>query len=198
MTTRLTTDQREEITRRYLNGESGNALALAFGIGSPTVYRHLRAAGVFMRRRSFYRKLDPVTRRCRICKETKSVDLFVKNNTQPRCRGYTYECKDCLYRQNRERGYNLKGNTGLTLEQYNQLLAAQDGKCAICAREPGRFRFSVDHNHETNHVRGLLCQKCNQLVAGLDNEDWFEQAILYLRRRPTGLKWGPPRLKIVA
>jgi hypothetical protein len=39
----------------------------------------------------------------------------------------------------------------------------QDGRCAICRKKPqtGR-RLSVDHDHKTGEVRGLLCTLCNQ------------------------------------
>jgi len=43
------------------------------------------------------------------------------------------------------------------------MLADQDGVCAICGGPPnGRGEhFYVDHDHETNDVRGLLCCNCN-------------------------------------
>lgn len=51
---------------------------------------------------------------------------------------------------------------GITLEEYEELLAKQYGKCAICAGHSiaGR-KLSVDHDHTTGKVRGLLCVNCN-------------------------------------
>jgi hypothetical protein len=53
---------------------------------------------------------------------------------------------------------------GITLEQFNELLEAQSGECAICGMSdrsnPVKFPL-VDHCHTGNHVRGLLCSNCN-------------------------------------
>lgn len=51
----------------------------------------------------------------------------------------------------------------LTLEQYDSLLEAQDGACAMCdTSDPlGQGNFHVDHCHETGAIRGLLCHACN-------------------------------------
>lgn len=51
---------------------------------------------------------------------------------------------------------------GLTTAQYDQMLDRQDGRCAICRRQPRTKRLAVDHDHETGHVRGLLCDRCNR------------------------------------
>lgn len=44
----------------------------------------------------------------------------------------------------------------------------QEGKCAICKRHESEFkrRLSVDHNHKTGKVRGLLCFQCNKFKVG--------------------------------
>lgn len=57
---------------------------------------------------------------------------------------------------------------GVSPEDYDVMLAAQSGVCAICSTsEPqgGRKFFCVDHNHTTGRVRALLCHACNILVA---------------------------------
>ena len=53
---------------------------------------------------------------------------------------------------------------GLIPHQYEAMLAAQGGTCAIChALDPGHWsgRFQVDHDHVSGAVRGLLCSACN-------------------------------------
>lgn len=71
---------------------------------------------------------------------------------------------------------------GLTAEDYDALLERQNGVCAICFKPPkGKSRLSVDHDHVTGRVRGLLCGPCNCSI-GLLNEDAdvFQSAINYL------------------
>jgi hypothetical protein len=52
-------------------------------------------------------------------------------------------------------------------EDYNRRFAEQQGRCALCGREPkGVRRLNRDHNHTTLKVRGLLCFPCNKYVIG--------------------------------
>lgn len=61
------------------------------------------------------------------------------------------------------RSWQLK-QYGLTIEEYEEMLSAQGGVCAICGKLPDKYRLAVDHNHETGKVRGLLCIPCNRGV----------------------------------
>ena len=75
---------------------------------------------------------------------------------------------------------------GITLEDYNQMFADQNGCCDICGihQSDTEHRFCVDHNHKTGEVRGLLCRTCN---AGLghfaDSTENLAKAIIYLQER---------------
>lgn len=78
---------------------------------------------------------------------------------------------------------------GISQDQYAAILAAQGNVCAICGRqseqrdkESNRFRrLYVDHDHETNLVRGLLCWKCNSGLGFFeDNRGILLSAIVYL------------------
>lgn len=51
---------------------------------------------------------------------------------------------------------------GLEPGEYDRMLEAQDGRCAICGKQPRSKRLSVDHDHDTNKVRALICQPCNR------------------------------------
>jgi hypothetical protein len=78
----------------------------------------------------------------------------------------------------------LKRKYGITLEQYDAMLEAQGGVCAIC-REP-RLKertLHVDHDHETGEIRGLLCFRCNNALGDLrENYELFVKAADYLDR----------------
>ena len=90
---------------------------------------------------------------------------------------------------------------GLTLEQYEMLVARQRGLCAICARSNKRrlnakdIRLAVDHDHKTTLVRGLLCDFCN---AGLglfkDDPNSLRQAATYLEDHAQRVQEGRPLL----
>jgi len=70
---------------------------------------------------------------------------------------------------------------GLSTEDYNRMFDEQDGKCAICKNA---FVLVVDHCHETNEVRGLLCSMCNTgLGLFQDSLDNLESAKVYLKNR---------------
>lgn len=93
---------------------------------------------------------------------------------------------------NRERylrtlvGANLR-KKGITIEDYESMLAAQRGGCAICGATTNwrgaSVRLSVDHDHATGAVRGLLCQNCNSGIGQMrDSPGLLRAAIAYLER----------------
>jgi hypothetical protein len=70
--------------------------------------------------------------------------------------------------QKRERAGHLRRTFGMSLEDYDELLAAQDGRCAVCGRTPrAGAKLHVDHDHVTGAVRGLLCFSCNASLGHL-------------------------------
>ena len=84
------------------------------------------------------------------------------------------------------RAYNLKSKHGITLADYERMLAQQSGKCAICGSlSPGHneTHFHVDHDHLTGRVRGLLCECCNVGIGYFDGPERLEAAAQYLRDR---------------
>lgn len=117
------------------------------------------------------RSWDTLTRAvkgCSTCKQVKPLDDFTRDRTVPggrraRCR----ECSSSSYR-----AWFIERTYGITLDEYDRLLASQGGVCAICAAEPNADAkaFAVDHNHKTGMVRGILCQSCN-LGIGQMGED---------------------------
>lgn len=72
---------------------------------------------------------------------------------------------------------------GLTTDQYNEMLFNQDSKCIICnkACTTGQT-LSIDHDHHTKVVRGLLCRKCNSGIGLFDDSvELLEKALAYLK-----------------
>ena len=119
-------------------------------------------------------------KRCAACEQTKPVTEFY------RLPGFTdtYRsyCKPC-HKAKRKARYDkaggkdvpyeqlLKREYGITLADYNAILRSQAHRCAVCRRpetmrtKSGEVRrLSVDHDHVTGRVRGLLCHRCNVLV----------------------------------
>jgi 5-methylcytosine-specific restriction endonuclease McrA len=77
--------------------------------------------------------------------------------------------------------YNLKSNYGISVEEYENLLAKQNGKCAICGNLFVKTPY-VDHDHITGKVRGLLCHQCNSGLGYFkDNLELLNKAVNYLR-----------------
>jgi Autographiviridae endonuclease VII len=71
-----------------------------------------------------------------------------------------------------DRKSHLKRKYGLTVEQYDEVLAAQGGGCAICGRLPrDDISLHVDHCHLTNDVRGILCFRCNNALGDFDHDE---------------------------
>lgn len=84
-----------------------------------------------------------------------------------------------------ERKRSLWRKYGLSPEEYDALLVAQDNKCAIC-EEPetssdrrwgGLKRLAVDHCHNTGKIRGLLCSRCNTTLGKLEESPQLLRAM---------------------
>lgn len=77
----------------------------------------------------------------------------------------------------------LKRIYGITLEDYNKLFTEQKGCCAICYKHQSELNktLAIDHNHETNKVRALLCNNCNTGLGRFEEDiEVLQNAIKYL------------------
>lgn len=70
---------------------------------------------------------------------------------------------------------------------YQELVALVGEKCGICGAGPDKKRLQIDHDHNTDEIRGLLCAKCNRMLgqAG-DTEELLLKGVDYLRGTYTG------------
>jgi len=126
---------------------------------------------------------------------------LVRSCKNPSISRYSYHgcrCLECT-RLNTERAYrwrkknpnkhsnllhksNLKLKFGITIDNYEEMLRDQHGRCAICRCLPKNKRLAVDHCHKTGAIRGLLCASCNQMLGrGKDNSNTFKRAIQHLK-----------------
>lgn len=82
-----------------------------------------------------------------------------------------------------DRRQKLRGKFGITEEEYQALLAKQNGCCAICGDHPDKKALAVDHCHDSGQIRGLLCGKCNTALGLMDdNAQRLAAASEYLNR----------------
>ena len=104
----------------------------------------------------------------------------------PKGKAYQQEFSQREKRKADRRKHNLKKNYGITLDQWNALLHAQNHCCAICGSDSPGGRFGVwhtDHDHEEGWVRGILCALCNVGRLRLEFETVLA-ALAYLRDPP--------------
>jgi hypothetical protein len=150
---------------------------------------------------------------CTGCGEEKPLDQFFRHSTGRL--GRQAKCKVCSYAGHRayvakdpakratqqkaardrraargglqeyERANNLRYLYGLTPEQVDQMVAQQNGLCALCFKPPvGKRHFGrlhIDHDHQTGKVRRLLCGRCNMGLGYFDDDlERLRLAVAYL------------------
>lgn len=120
--------------------------------------------------------MEITKKRCLTCAKVKDLSEFSKNSRT--IDGRRDECTPC---RNKKRSV-------IRAADYDALFVAQNGKCAICGVEAEAYgkRFSIDHDHEDDSVRALLCHYCNTII-GMANEETYilEAAVGYLRHHQT-------------
>ena len=150
-------------------------------------------------------------RKCTKCQQSKDESEFTRHVAKPS--GFHSWCKKCnnesqrkWYRKNNEReilksrtyrqknpiktkNTKLKQKYGISIEDFNSLLASQNGVCAICSKIDNYKHskgsntplLSVDHSHLTGKIRGLLCGSCNRAIGLLKDSTYLlHNAIKYL------------------
>jgi hypothetical protein len=135
----------------------------------------------------------PKRTHCKHCNVELTEFNWVTNGPfqiRPECKPCHNEKKNELRNLDRDKfsqynwEYMLKRSFGITPEQYNEMLEAQGCKCAVCNSECIRYdKLSVDHDHVTQKVRGLLCHRCNTALGLLqDNPEIISNLLEYILR----------------
>ena len=143
---------------------------------------------------------------CPDCATEKPVEEFAILGGKSRRRGELFAyCTPCanlrhkkFYHSGRKKidkeskkDASLRFHYGITLEDYDGMLAAQGGVCAICGGDGTKYKkgFHVDHDHEMGQVRAILCSGCN---VGLgcygDDAELLRLAADYLDRHKTPVR----------
>lgn len=77
----------------------------------------------------------------------------------------------------------LRSKYGISVDDYDAMLAAQNGACAVCLGLPVEGRvLHVDHCHITKKVRGLLCCHCNWYLGRIDKDPEILNRIVEYRK----------------
>lgn len=145
---------------------------------------------------------------CKACRNIKSKESYLRHveKAKERAKNYRQNNLEKVHaydaKRNRlkrvdnpeavklkKREYQLKRNFGIDLEQYQELLNAQNGGCAICGKTPEQEKrnLAVEHDHGTGEIFGLCCWSCNHRVIGRNRDpDLYDKVAQYLRKG-TGL-----------
>lgn len=114
-----------------------------------------------------------MTRQCPQCNRNRAEKFW----SSPRAK----VCNTCKKQTSRRsaRAAHLWRSFGITLDEYDAMLAAQGGVCAIC-KKPRPYNLPVDHDHQLERdlieagaepleaarrsIRGLVCKRENGLL----------------------------------
>ena len=140
---------------KIIKRRAARALGLAkYYTGKPCKHNHLSERHV-------------ASAKCVTC--TRRADSLRRATTDPR------------FTKVKRREKHLRHHYGITIEDYMRMVNEQDHRCACCGTPDQNLM--VDHNHDTDKVRGLLCNNCNSMLGyALDNPRRLQLGIDYLER----------------
>jgi hypothetical protein len=136
---------------------------------------------------------ETIARRRALCRATHKAEA--RERAQKYYRGNKEKCQT----QNKQyqlshkeevahngRKHSLAKHYGITLEDYDRILIEQKGKCRMCGNPETRKwpsgrvqRLSVDHDHVSGVIRGLLCHICNLKLGIIEDTEFCQMAEKY-------------------
>ena len=143
---------------------------------------------------------------CPKCNESLPHTAFNKSSRRDGLQTYCRSCHNAMQRekynsdpaekvkrQMRERKRNLlnplakkdselKRLYGIGIDVYLKMLQDQGEVCKICKQDcKTKYSLSVDHDHKSGKIRGLLCNRCNRAIGMFeDNPELLRLAAEYI------------------
>jgi len=139
---------------------------------------------------------------CSICKLTLPASAFSKRALA--ADRLNSKCKKCAnLEQNAKRSTiigkhyssmaTMKSSFNITEDQLQNMLLGQQGCCKICSVDFGGLEslngrtYCIDHNHNTNEIRGLLCPKCNRQIGLVENNPTLVNGLSFMYKNYLGI-----------
>jgi hypothetical protein len=99
----------------------------------------------------------------------KPVRKIVMLSTPNRCA--THQREVTTRRRKQSRARTAERTYGISPEDNHELFLYQNGRCWLCQKATGATKsLAVDHDHQTDEVRGRLCGPCNQFIGKLGDD----------------------------
>ena len=153
----LSPEQQTQVRNLHAQGVTAHEIGRAFGLSKNPILRFMRDTGLKRTCQGCNRVLPGKLRKiCRTCCPTGA-------------------------------DYGRFRNYGIVRSDFERMLEAQNNLCALCPApldENELMCISVDHDHVTGRVRGLLCLYCNRILGPLEaRAGWLERAAEYVKQR---------------
>ncbi len=143
----------------------------------------------FSRNKNGCKGYDPT---CKTCHCAYSADWWVHTHYWQKHRVHIQQRKKATYDSSKVKADHLQRRYGISHKDFSALCRKQKHRCAICGTRIQNKACSrekaavVDHDHATNAVRGLLCNRCNiGLGCFHDNAVQLRKAASYVCKRHT-------------
>lgn len=181
---KFTEEQLAYVKDSYTQGKTIRILADELGVNRDIIRARLHEMGVVLTGVGCY-PLTPIIDgkkvccRCNIPKLTTA--FYTISDTQNRRYVMSY-CKACYTKCKRAK--TIRRKYGLLVEEYDAIWTKQGGVCALCLKPETRkiqgtlAVLTIDHDHNTGKVRGLLCTACNKAIGTLGDSIPAMQRVL--------------------
>lgn len=117
------------------------------------------------------------------CKKCVNEKNLIPKHKEKR-KEYSDKLQNKINKKRYEKSRHLMMNYGIDLNEYNKMRVLQNHVCKICGIDElsaGKYGLVVDHNHDNNQVRSLLCVSCNVVVGVLEGrKEIVKKAIDYI------------------